>query len=112
MIKFTSVSGDLMVKLGLGVLILGGIALIVHQLKSKISTGTSTIVDAVNPASTSNVIYTTMNKAFDGGDRNFTVGGWIYDKTHPTYDPNARTSLPITPGFSNDENYPIPISII
>jgi hypothetical protein len=51
------------------------------------------VLNAVNPLNRDNVIARGVNDI--GGaitnDENFTLGGWIYDVTHPTYDPNAPT---------------------
>lgn len=102
--KFAPVSTDLLIKIGLGGLVLGGVALVLYQLKNKISHGTSTVVDAVNPASPNNVIYSTMNQAFGGGDPAWTLGGWVYEKTHPDYDPNPKPK-PVEVPYE----YPIPI---
>jgi hypothetical protein len=49
--------------------------------------------EAVNPLNHDNVIATTVNKVLGGGDPSWTLGGAIYDATHP--DPVAPPAPPI-----------------
>lgn len=103
MIKIAPVSGDMLVKVGAVVLALGGIAYAVYWAKNK---AMAAAVTTFNPASPNNVVYSTMNQTFGAGDSNWTLGGWIYDATHPAYNPNAR------PATEEPSTYPIPITIM
>lgn len=49
-----------------------------------LSTGAA-VVDSVNPASDNNLVYSGVNSVGKviSGDKDFTLGGWIYDFTHP-----------------------------
>lgn len=46
-----------------------------------------------DPTSDQNFAYTGVNQVGSrvSGDRDWTLGGWIYDFTHPPYDPNEGT---------------------
>lgn len=50
-------------------------------------------IRGVNPANTGNVFYRGVNAIGRGAsaDSNFTLGGWLYDLTHPEYNPNQVT---------------------
>lgn len=58
-------------------------------------------VGLVNPADSRNLVnraVTTVGSAVSQ-DSNWTLGGWIYDLTHPAYDPNApvrQESAPVS----------------
>lgn len=56
-------------------------------------------VDLVNPASSGNIVNraVTATGAAVTGDSNWTLGGWIYDLTHPAYDPNSKTPAAADP---------------
>lgn len=62
-----------------------GVALYVYSQKNKIADAAGAVVDAVNPASPENLAYRGVNGigAALTGEESFTLGGWIYDVTHP-----------------------------
>lgn len=80
--KLPAVSGDLIVKLGLGVAVLGAVGLAMWKIKSTVAAN----VDMINPASPDNVAYQTVNKGVEylpGATPGATLGTWLYDITHP-----------------------------
>lgn len=94
------VSADLLIKLGIGAaLVLGGVYLL-RQIGSMAGNALGgiadslppldSVVDAVNPASDQNLAYRGVNAVGGAvsGDKNWSLGSWLYDATHPTYDPN------------------------
>lgn len=91
--KIGTVSGDMVIKLGLGVILVGGAAMLIYAIKNKASNAASALGNAVNPANPNNVAYSTVNTwggavvtdpAGPGknADGSWTLGGWLYDVTH------------------------------
>ena len=76
-----------------GVAVVG--VLVLWWLGRKAAASGSALLDEtvglVNPADSRNIVNRTVNTV--GGaiaqDSNWSLGGWIYDLTHPAYDPNA-----------------------
>jgi hypothetical protein len=86
--KIAPISGDMIIKLGVGVLILGGIGMIMWTIKSSAGQAYDAVIenlDVVNPASDQNVIYQTVNSGVQAatGSQDATLGTWLYDITHP-----------------------------
>ncbi len=74
-----------------GVLALGLVVyLAVRALAGKASEAAAAVGNAVNPASDQNL----ANRAVTAtgrvltGDQSFSLGSWLYDLTHESYDPN------------------------
>lgn len=71
-----------------GAIVLGVLWLIYGN---KLKQDAAAVGNAVNPASQTNIVnrgVTSVGVQLSG-DPNWTLGGWIYDLTHPAYDPNA-----------------------
>ena len=73
-----------------GVVLVGGMAVFLGYKTWKtgqtLAQGAKEVVTKdLNPASGENLIYTGVNKVGGAltGDSGFSLGGWIYDKTHP-----------------------------
>lgn len=94
--KIAPVSGDLLVKLGIGAVAFGGLAMLIYTWKSQASAAAgaaANALDAVNPTSADNVVYSTYNNFAgqimpDNGpgrnaDGSWSLGGFLYDITHP-----------------------------
>lgn len=91
--KIGPISGDLLVKLGLGVLLLGGIGMVIWTIKSKASAAAGAAANAINPASPDNVVNTSVNGGVGAvmpadapgrnADGSWTLGGYLYDIFHP-----------------------------
>lgn len=99
--KIAPVSGDLLVKLGIGAVLLGGVAMLIYTWKSSASAAAgaaANAVDYVNPNSTQNLVYGTVNGFWgsvlpdgapgqypDGkGGTDFSLGSAVYDVLHPS----------------------------
>lgn len=108
--KVAPVSADLLVKIGLGVLLLGGAAMLIYTAKSKLSNALGVAANAVDPTNPNNVAYHTVNTwggaavtdpAGPGknADGSWTLGGWLYDVSHPgTVAAIANVTKPTVPG--------------
>lgn len=88
--KVAPISADLLIKIGVGVLLLGGAAMLIYTAKSKASNLLGQAANAVNPISPDNVVYHTVNETFGdstgagaNADGSWSLGGWLYDVTHP-----------------------------
>lgn len=92
--KIPAISGDLLVKLGLGVVLLGGAAMLIYTAKSKASAAAGQLANAIDPTNPDNVAYSTINTWGgyaitdpDGPGKNadgsWTLGGFLYDISHP-----------------------------
>jgi hypothetical protein len=88
--KIAPVSGDMAVKLAVGLVAFAGVAYLVFKARQTADAAAQMLSTTFNPASPDNVIYQTVNTAFasDTGpganaDGSWTLGGWIYDVTHP-----------------------------
>jgi len=72
-----------------GLMVIAGLAavagLYLYSQKGKIAAAAGDVVDSVNPASPENLAYRGVNGIGSTitGDEAFTLGGWIYDITHP-----------------------------
>jgi hypothetical protein len=88
------VSGDLIVKIGLGVAVLGAVGLIMWKIKSQVPALVDAAVGAVNPADPNNLANKTvgaiggaMVTAPDGPGKNadgsWSLGGWAFDLLNP-----------------------------
>lgn len=99
--KIAPISGDLLVKVGIGAVLFGGLAMLIYTWKSSASAAAgaaANAVDYINPNSTQNGVYQTVNgfwnsvlpdgapgKYPDGkGGTGFSIGGAVYDLTHPS----------------------------
>ena len=84
--KVSAVSGDFLVKLGIGAVVLGGAAWLVWRNRA--------LLDKINPASRENVAYQTANQV--GGslissptgpgknaDGSWSLGGFLFDVLNP-----------------------------
>lgn len=85
----------LIVGFGVGAAVLIG----VYIAGKKAADTAKDALNAVNPFNHDNVFATGVNKigATITGDTNFTLGGAIYDWTHPAFDPNAKAAPVIPP---------------
>ncbi len=102
--KTTAVSGDLMVKLALGAVLLVGGFVVLRKVSAGASDAAAKVVDAVNPASSNNIVNRAVTAVGDAivsptgpgrnADGSWTLGGWLYDITHD--DPMATTPRPGT----------------
>lgn len=98
--KVAPVSGDLIVKLGIGAVLFGGLAMLIYTWKSQASAAAGAAanavgnaMDAVNPSSADNLVYSSYNNFAgailpDSGpgrnaDGSWSLGGFLYDITHP-----------------------------
>lgn len=87
------VSADLLIKLGVGVVLLGGAAMLIYTIKSQISAAKGWAANNLDPTNPENVAYGTVNTwggaivddtgAGKNADGSWSLGGWIYDITHP-----------------------------
>lgn len=88
--KVAPVSADLLIKLGLGLAVLGGAAFVLYRLKA----AAAQALPYVNPADGRNLvnqgvnaagsaIFTAPDAAGKNADGTWSLGGWIYDVTHP-----------------------------
>lgn len=84
--------------------ILGGVALGVVVLAYLAKDAVAAAANKVNPASDQNVIYDDVIGGVGrsvSGDSNWSLGGWLYDVTHPNQpDPTAPTPLQPQTGAS------------
>ncbi len=89
-----------------GVLAVVGVAAIyffgrklLNAAGSGISSAASAVGTAINPVDPNNLAYRGVNGvgASISGDNSWSLGGWIYDLTHPAYDPNAAIPDTNTP---------------
>ena len=90
--KVAPVSADLLIKLGIGLAVCG-LAYIAYRKVSGVASSAidsvgevaSAAVDAINPASQTNIVNRGFNAVTQAiaGDPNWTLGGAIYDWTHP-----------------------------
>lgn len=116
--KVGAISGDLLVKISLGVVLLGGAAFVLWQLKNKISTGSETLVGALNPVNPGNIVAGGVNAvggaiAAPGGagtnaDGSWTLGGWLFDVFNPDTAAAVKdltTSSYLPAGQQNVMNY-------
>lgn len=88
--KVAPVSADLLIKLGLGLAVLGAAAFALYKLKG----AAAQALPYVNPADGRNLvnqgvnsagaaIFTDANAAGKNADGTWSLGGWLYDVTHP-----------------------------
>ena len=65
--------------------------------KKKLSAAATAAAPYINPADPRNMAYSGVNAVGHvlTGDSNFTLGGWIYDITHPSV---AENSVPVVMG--------------
>ena len=80
---------------GVGVLALGVVVyLIGRQLKGAAGAAAAAVGQAINPGSDKNLAYRAVTAvgAAASQDEGWTLGGWLYDVTHPAYDPNKGFS--------------------
>lgn len=125
----TKVSGDLMVKLGVGavLLVLGYVA--VRKVGGVATAAAGAVLEGINPASTNNVIYRGTNWIGNNvvtnpegpgknADGSWSLGGFLYDITHPEVTAQVRevtkpvniagpqiTVTPADPVSGGDMNY-------
>lgn len=99
--KIAPVSADLLIKVALGAVAVGGLLYLVNKITGAAAGAVGDVVDSVteaasttfNPASNQNFIYRSVNAVGDAialpdapgrnADGSFTWGGWFYDVTHP-----------------------------
>lgn len=87
--KVSAVSGDLLLKVGIGVVVLGAVGFALWRFKDVI---TDTVLPAVNPADANNVVNRGVTAIGDAvvsptgpgrnADGSWTLGGMLYDLTH------------------------------
>lgn len=58
--------------------------LAVYLFKKSVSDGVAAAGQSINPVNPNNIFYSGVNHIGEvlTGDENFTLGGWIYDKTN------------------------------
>lgn len=112
--RVSAVSGDLLVKLGLSAVVLGGVAWVIWRNRE--------LLDKINPASRENVAYQTANQVGgalvtnpDGPGKNadgsWSLGGFIFDILNPgTVDAVRSMSKPansaeVDPAVIDYQNY-------
>lgn len=122
--KVAPVSADLLIKIGLVVGVLG-LAWYAYQratgaagevasaVGNAIHAATDATITAVNPANPDNLANqaATSAGAYLTGDKDFTVGGWFYDKFHGDPLKTAGTSsggTPVVQGNINGTSLGIP----
>lgn len=98
--KISPVSGDMVVKLGMGLLALGGVAMIVYTVKSQASAAAGAVSNfaeqaaaTVNPSSRDNFVYSGFNGIAAtivpssgpgyAADGSWNAGAFLYDIFHP-----------------------------
>lgn len=77
-------------------LVLGAAGLVLGYLIYKSAKdGLAAAAAAVNPLSDKNAAYTGVNAVGSAvtGDKDFSLGSWLYDVFNDEYDPNAKTPL-------------------
>jgi hypothetical protein len=89
--RMAPVSADLLIKLTLGVLLVGGAVWAIRRVTSAASDAAGQVfdaaaqaVDSVNPLNQNNVFAQGANAVVSAATgREETFGGWLYDVTHP-----------------------------
>ena len=90
--KIAPVSADLLIKVGIGLAACGLVYIAYRKISGAASSAIDSVgeaasaaVDAVNPASPTNIVNRGFNAVTQAiaGDPNWTLGGAIYDWTHP-----------------------------
>ena len=88
---------------------LGITAWVLYKGTGKAAEAISSAAQAVNPLNPDNAIAGTVNKvgAIVAGDKDWTLGGWIYDLTHadPLAAPAAKYAKPGTTGGGSADPY-------
>ena len=84
-----------------------------QQAGQAVSDALPAIGRAVNPTSDENLAYRGVNAVGGAvaGDRNWTLGGWLYDITHDPIDLNARPGSLTPPAAPADEPPPSPFNV-
>lgn len=127
--KTSPVSSDLLIKLGVGAVVLVAGFLALRKASSLASGAAVAVLDGINPASTNNVIYrgtnwiganvvTNPEGPGKNADGSWTLGGFFYDITHPEVVAQVRditkpvnisgpqiTVTPADPVSGGDVNY-------
>lgn len=64
-----------------------------RKLSDKAGDAAAAVGNAINPTNPENVFHSGVNAtgAAISGDKDWTLGGWVYDLFHKPYDPNAPT---------------------
>lgn len=98
--KIAPVSGDMVIKLGLGLLALGGVAMVIYTVKSQASAAAGAVSNfaeqaaaTINPSSRDNFVYSGFNGIAAtvapangpgyNADGTWSLGAWLYDIQHP-----------------------------
>lgn len=102
--KIAAVSADLLIKLAIGAAVIGGAVYLLRKASTSVSDAFAGVSEAVsdvadsvivgiNPANSENIVNRGVNAiggaiVSDTGpgrnaDSSWTVGGWLYDVTHP-----------------------------
>lgn len=70
---------------GLAVVAIGAAYLLARKAGATVSDAAAAVGTAVNPVSDQNLAYKGVNAVGSAvtGDQSFSLGGWIYDLTHP-----------------------------
>jgi hypothetical protein len=101
----------MLIKVALGLALFAGLGMVVWTIKSKASAAAGAVsgaLDAVNPTSTDNIVYSAANGVYEtvlpstaengrNADGSWTIGGWIYDVTHPGTAANVRAVTGVQP---------------
>jgi hypothetical protein len=92
--KIAAISGDLAIKLALGVAVLGVAAYAAYKVKNIASDATAWASDHLDPTSPNNVAYSTVNTwggavvtdpngPGKNADGSWSLGGWAFDILNP-----------------------------
>lgn len=118
MVKVAPVSGDLLVKLALGALVIGAGVWAVRRASQAVPEAAGRAWDAITqgayslaPTNPNNVVYGGVNAGLSRVlGRDETLGGWVYELVNPpapapdplqgTYDGRAAQPWDVTPSYS------------
>lgn len=93
-VKVGPISGDLVVKLGLGVFAFGGLAMLIYTYKSNLSAAAGAAAQKLDPTNPDNLVNSTVNTwggnmvtdptgPGKNADGSWTLGGWLHDVLNP-----------------------------
>jgi hypothetical protein len=93
--KIGAISGDMAVKLGLGAVAVLALAYVAYKATNAASAATEWASTHLDPTDPNNVAYSTVNTwggavvtdptgPGKNADGSWTLGGWLYDVTHPS----------------------------
>jgi hypothetical protein len=85
------------------IILAAGVALLLYELKKGVAAAANALPGAaaavgaaVDPTNPNNLAYSGVNKVVGAltGDQNETLGGWLYDLTHPSVNPPMQVLAP------------------